>query len=42
MKKLKKLRLSDVDLNLRNKLTPENMQELGGGGCVCYDIRLSY
>lgn len=38
MKKLKKLRLSDIDLNPQNKLTPENMTELAGGaGCICDD-----
>ena len=36
MKKLKKLKLSEIDLNPANKLTPENMQELeGGAGCIC-------
>lgn len=38
MKKLKKLRLSEIDLNPGNKLTSENMQELeGGAGCICND-----
>lgn len=36
MKKLKKLKLSEVDLNPESKLSVENMQNLdGGGGCIC-------
>lgn len=38
MKKLKKLKLSEVDLNPENKLSVENMQNLDGGGlCICND-----